>query len=107
MSAGPVPSPERAPWWPAVALAGPFLVGLAVLSLAGSVPLTYDEAYNFTDLSSAGVGYVLTHYPNPNNHVAFTALQALLLPAGTVRGWPLLLRLPNLIVATALLGLLA
>src|SRR5215831_439554 len=98
MPADPPPSPPEARWWLAVSLAGLFLLGVAALSLPGRAPLTYDEAYNFTDLAAHGLGYVLSHYPNPNNHVAFTGLQALLLPADAVRRWPPLLRIPNLLV---------
>ena len=71
------------------------------------MPLTYDEAWNFTDVASHGVAYVISHYPNPNNHVAFTALQAVSLPAALVETWPPLLRIPNLLVGAALLTLLA
>jgi len=79
---------------------------VTTLSLRGHVPLTYDEAWNFTDVASHGVVYVISHYPNPNNHVAFTALQAISLPATLVETWPPLLRIPNLLVGAALLALL-
>ncbi|HWW94671.1 MAG TPA: hypothetical protein VN375_14985 [Vicinamibacteria bacterium] len=105
--ATPAPSPDPARWWVAAPLAGIWLLLLTILSLRGHVPLTYDEAWNFTDIASRGVVYVISHYPNPNNHVAFTALQALLLPATLVETWPPLLRIPNLLVGAALLALLA
>ncbi len=106
LSAAPAPSPDKASWWRAAPLAGVWLLVVTTLSLRGHVPLTYDEAFNFTDVASRGVGYVISHYPNPNNHVAFTALQAISLPATLVETWPPLLRIPNLLVGAALLALL-
>jgi hypothetical protein len=100
------PAFNRARWFGAGLLGATFVVALSALSLCGRVPLTYDEAFNVTEIASRGVGYVVTHYPNPNNHVAFTALQALLLPESGVKAWPLALRIPNLVAGAGLLLLL-
>ena len=70
------------------------------------VPLTYDEAWNFQNLAVLGARHVITHYPLPNNHVLFTALHALLLPAGQVARHPMLLRALNGAVVLGLLLLL-
>lgn len=79
---------------------------VAVPALAGLLPLTYDEAWNHLNLSAHGVRAVLGSYPVPNNHVLFTAVQALL-PNRLPDWWPPLLRLPNLLYLGALLGVTA
>jgi hypothetical protein len=83
------------------------MAAAAALALSGPVPLTYDEAANYTALASRGLAYAVTHYPTPNNHVAFTALQALLVRPQWIQAWPLLLRIPNLLLVAVLLVLLA
>jgi hypothetical protein len=82
------------------------MTAVAALALCGAVPLTYDEAANYNVLAARGAAYAVTHYPTPNNHVAFTALQALLLRTEWIRAWPLLLRVPNLLLVAVLLALL-
>jgi hypothetical protein len=67
--------------------------------------MTADEAHNWVELSRRGVYYVTYHYPAPNNHVLFSALQALL-PGALVRSDPLNLRLINIAVAIALVTLM-
>jgi hypothetical protein len=84
---------------PAVVLAAAVLL---YISITGTVPLTYDEAWNFTNLSSRSPSYALLNYPAPNNHVLFTFLQSLLLPNRLVSYWPPFLRLPNLLYGWAL-----
>jgi hypothetical protein len=79
--------------------------GLYSALLARSLPITYDEAHNWLALSRRGVNYVTHHYPVANNHVLFTALQALL-PASLIRSDPLNLRLINIAVAIALVTLM-
>lgn len=78
------------------------VAALAWLALSGRVPLTYDEAWNFLFLSRHGPLYSLTHYPAPNNHMVFTALQAAFLPEALVLAHPLALRLVNLAVLLAM-----
>lgn len=108
----PKPAPRRRsrialPYRPRFIAAHWLLVAaIAVLALAGLLPLTYDEAWNYLNLSAHGVRPVLGSYPVPNNHVLFTALQALLLN-GLPNWWPPLLRLPNLLYLGALLGVTA
>ena len=82
------------------------MAAVVTLALCGAVPLTYDEAANYSTLASHGAAYTVTHYPTPNNHVAFTTLQALLLRPDWVRAWPLTLRVPNLVLVAILLALL-
>jgi hypothetical protein len=73
--------------------------------LARTLPLTFDEARNWLGFSQHGVGYVTENYLVANNHVLFTALQALL-PASLVRDDPLNLRLINIVVAVVLVTLM-
>jgi hypothetical protein len=88
----------------AIPLAVLFVV-LAGLSLA-RVPLTYDEAFNFLEISSRGFIHTFRYDEYPNNHVAFTLLQGLL-PTRFVESSPHALRLPNLVYAGLLALLLA
>jgi len=64
------------------------------------IPLSYDEAWNFTDLSRHGPLYAITHYPFPNNHVFFTVLQSILTPTATLSYMPYALRLVNVVVGS-------
>jgi hypothetical protein len=73
--------------------------------LAWMLPMTADEAHNWLNLSSRGVYYVTHHYPVANNHVLYTALQALM-PGRLVRSDPLSLRLMNIAFAIALVTLM-
>jgi hypothetical protein len=73
--------------------------------LARTLPLTFDEARNWLGFSRHGVGFVTRNYLVANNHVLFTALQALL-PASLVRADPLNLRLINIAVAVVLVTLM-
>jgi hypothetical protein len=82
---------------------GAAIAVIAKLSLGSSVPLTYDEAWNFNELSSHGLRWVLSHYEVPNNHFLFTALQTVL-PTRTIVAEPHLLRVLNCAVAAAALA---
>jgi hypothetical protein len=73
--------------------------------LARTLPITFDEAHNWMAVSRRGVDYATHHYPAANNHMLFTALQALV-PASLVRSDPLNLRLINIAVAIALMTLM-
>ncbi len=73
--------------------------------LARKLPLTFDEARNWLGFSRHGVRFVTQNYLVANNHVLFTALQALL-PASLVRDDPLNLRLINIGVAVILVTLM-
>lgn len=75
-------------------------------ALSPIVPLTFDEAWSFLEFSRHGAGFSLTHYPLPNNHMAFSALQALVVREEFVAARPSLLRIGNLLCVAALLGLL-
>lgn len=79
---------------------------VCVTALSHIVPLTFDEAWSFLEFSRHGVGFSLTHYPLPNNHLAFSALQALVVREPFVAAEPTLLRLGNLLCVAALLLLL-
>jgi hypothetical protein len=86
-------------------LAGYFAL-VCVVALSHVVPLTFDEAWSFLEFSRHGLGFSLTHYPLPNNHIAFTALQALVVRESFVAAEPTLLRLGNLLVVAGYLALL-
>ncbi len=70
------------------------------------IPLTYDEAWNFTDISRHGFLYTITHYPYPNNHVFFTALQSIFTPLAALPFLPYALRLVNSVVCSVFFLLL-
>lgn len=74
--------------------------------IAWRVPLTYDEAWNYLNVSSLGVAFPMTHYPAPNNHVLFSISQALLAKTGLVKSSPLFLRAGNVVVVFAAFALL-
>jgi hypothetical protein len=98
----------RRKWWGAHGLqlvVAAVAAGCYSVLLARTLPITYDEAHNWLALSRRGVSYVTHHYPVANNHVLFTALQALL-PASLVRSDPLNMRLINIVVAIALVTLM-
>ena len=83
------------------------LASIALLfGVSGAVPLTWDEAFNFLHVSSRGPVAAFTTYEAPNNHVLFSALQALL-PAAWIAHWPPVLRLWNVLVAAGVGALLA
>jgi hypothetical protein len=75
------------------------ILAMACLPL---VPLTYDEAWNFTNVSSRGVAFAYRSYEFPNNHTLFSIVQTLI-PHSAVDRWPPLLRVPNVLIAFALL----
>lgn len=91
-------------------LASPIVILAAAvlfyISLTGTVPLTYDEAVNFSFFSSKPPTYALWNYQSSNNHVLFTFLQSLLLPNTLVYFWPPFLRLPNLLYGCGLFAVL-
>jgi hypothetical protein len=76
------------------------------LALSGKIPLTYDEAWNFSNLSSHGLAVAFSNYEYPNNHVVFTMIQSII-PSAWVQFSPLLLRVPNIIIVWCLLALLS
>ena len=79
---------------------------VCVTALSHIVPLTFDEAWSFLEFSRHGLAFSSSHYPLPNNHIAFSALQALLVLEGFVAFEPSFLRLGNLVCVAALLALL-
>ena len=83
-----------------------FFAALVGLAVSGVLPLTYDEAWTFIEFTRHGAAYSATHYPLPNNHVAFSILEALVVPERWVIANPLWVRLGNLIVLAVLLLLL-
>jgi hypothetical protein len=93
----------------ALRIAVPALIFLALvgwLSFA-VVPLTYDEAYNWTNYAAGGIRASCCHYNEPNNHVFYTILSSQLNSASVIGRWPFLMRLPNLLVVAAFVALLA
>lgn len=68
---------------------------VAFSALGDVVPLTYDEGFNYLEISSHGLVATASYYSYPNNHMLFTLAQSLL-PDALVRASPHLLRLPNL-----------
>jgi len=70
------------------------------------IPIAYDEAWNFTDLSRHGPLYAITRYPFPNNHVFFTVLQSIFIPTAILSYMPYMLRFVNIVVCSVLLYLL-
>lgn len=60
-------------WWHVSLLAA---AGAAIVWLAHSAPLTYDEAYNRLVYGELGVSGILRTYNAPNNHLLFTVLQS-------------------------------
>lgn len=95
-------------WWrslPALAIPAVGTAALSVL-LSHLLPLTHDEASNWVHFSRFGPHHIVTDYARPNNHVLFTLIQGAL-PAGWVQSHPLLLRLPNVIYASALMTFMA
>lgn len=70
------------------------------------IPITYDEAWNFTDLSRHGPLYAITRYPFPNNHVFFTVLQSVFTPTAILSYMPYMLRFVNVVVCSILFYLL-
>ena len=81
-------------------------VFLALLVVAGVlgwlalavVPLTYDEAYSWTNYIQRGWRVACCLYDAPNNHMFHSMLAASILPRTTVARWPLFLCVPNLLV---------
>lgn len=61
------------------------------------VPLTYDEAWNFSHIVIMGKKWIVNNYPFANNHVLFSLLQNILIPKKIVDYWPAILRLPNIL----------
>jgi hypothetical protein len=75
-------------------------------SLVPFVPLTYDEAWNFSNIVVHGSRWIATNYPFPNNHVLFSLIQSILLPETLIESyWPPLLRLVNVVLGLILLVL--
>jgi len=82
------------------------LIIIALITFASIypvVPLTYDEAWNFSNISSKGPFFTITNYPFPNNHVLFSLIQALVIPNKIVYWWPPLLRLVNVVICSIML----
>jgi hypothetical protein len=68
------------------------------LTFSKSIPITYDEIWNFTNISSYGPNYVTTHYPFPNNHVLYSLYSSLSIPKSSVSHLLTVLRLPNVLI---------
>lgn len=81
-----------------------FLLYVSIISPAFA--MTIDEAWNFMFISRFGFLYALTHYPAANNHIVFTALQALIVPPNILWSYPYFLRITNVFAGTALFMLL-
>jgi len=87
------------------------IIALAILAavvwmgVLGHLPLTFDEAYNYEQLSRHGVLFVVTHYIAPNNHRLFTMLQTTL-PDAWIARVPTLLRLWNIALCVVIMSLL-
>jgi hypothetical protein len=92
---------RRPAWW-AVAAVG--LIAALIMSLTW--PLNYDEAFNYLYFADRGFRFTVTDYSYPNNHVLFTLIQALI-PRRLVEADPYVLRIPNLFLSAALVGVLA
>jgi hypothetical protein len=84
--------------------AGLIVIAAAIvgMSISGRIPLTYDESFNYHDVSRLGAVYSLTSYKFPNNHIFFSALQSLL-PDRLILDWPPLVRLLNVLYGIVLL----
>ena len=85
------------------ALCAAAIAFVAWASLSGWVPLTYDEAWNWSNVASRGVATAFSRYDvQNNNHVLFSLVQCAV-PAAAVLKFPPLLRLGNVAVAAAVI----
>lgn len=66
------------------------------------IPISYDEAWNWTYIASNGPWYALTNYPAANNHVFFTFLQSFITPRFLLWYFPEISRLLNVILGISL-----
>lgn len=71
------------------------------------VPLTYDEAWNFSNIVIKGTKWIFENYPFANNHVLFSLLQNILIPKKLVYYWPAFLRIPNILYSLIFIILLS
>lgn len=97
--------PRPAVWWRDAVPPALLVAALAACALTGVVPLTYDEAFNYSYISRHGFAAIRAYDEFPNNHLAFTLLQGLL-PRSWVEAGPHLLRAPNLVYGAVLVWLL-
>jgi len=89
--------------WPVVLISTIWLF-VGATSLLPIVPLTYDEAWNFSNIVANGSRWIATNYPYPNNHVLFSLAQSLFLQHQVIEAfWPPLLRLVNVALGLTLL----
>jgi hypothetical protein len=77
----------------------------ALCALSSVVPLTYDEGFNYGEISRHGFAFTWAYDTYPNNHMLFTLLQGLM-PTSLVDAHPHLLRVPNLVYLALLMALL-
>jgi len=70
------------------------------------IPVSYDEAWNYTNISSKGPLFSITNFPFANNHVFFTFLQSFTVPQKLLWYFPEATRLLNVFVGTAFAMLL-
>src|SRR6266852_493310 len=98
---------NRSPVALAVSVVGLFVVEIMIASaaLSAQIPITYDESWNYHNVSARGAWYALSSYEFPNNHILFSTLQSVL-PAALVKFWPPALRILNLFCGLVFLVLL-
>lgn len=77
--------------------AGIFLSLLFFGILYPFIPISYDEAWNWTNVARYGPRYALTNYPAANNHVFFTVLESIFTPRFLLWYFPEITRLINVI----------
>lgn len=70
------------------------------------IPITYDEAWNYTNISSHGPLYSITNYPFANNHIFFTLMQSLTVPTQLLRYYPEAIRFFNLVIGITFISVL-
>lgn len=70
------------------------------------IPISYDEAWNYTNISSKGPLFSITNFPFANNHVFFTFLQSFIVPKQLLWYFPEATRLLNVFVSALFIALL-
>lgn len=78
-----------------------FIVLFTISVMTPIIPLSYDEAWNYTNISSKGPMYAITNFPFANNHVFFTLLQSVTVPRVFLPYFPEATRLLNVAVGIA------
>lgn len=79
------------------------VVGAALRISQMGLGVIYDEAFTFTDYASKPVGFILSNYASPNNHILHTLLVKLSCALFGVHLWSL--RLPALMAGIAVMPL--